>query len=826
MFFSSPDNFFRSRGFLFLFILLQGPGALVFSRQNDQRATELVQKGLRAQDMQKKIQLFEQALALEPHLGDALYHLARAYYQTENYQKAIEKFNLVVQTDSTRTNDVRLYLRNAYAFEAQNLLQQQRFQLAGEYARESLRIDRDFGTALTVLGIVYFNTGESDKAIQTLEKSVQTNPNQKTAWIALGDAYVKRAAYAHALNAYQHALDLSPGSPEIEEKVSFAREQNSPETWLRKFTQTVEEADLEAGIRLLEQAKKDNPHSPEIASALRNALLERDYGTAVAAMKNKQWELAFQTLQSIDPNYKDTALKLEETRAELLLAKTAAQQDNQFADTLASAVKADSSGPPVHSVRRPPNDAGTKMSPGDSLQTRMTDDSAGRVPKKRPVAGVQPFEETLLDSASLDSIVRANQFPEVQQAQKTTAQPQTWRDKLLVYLHTPYVIVAASAGVILLIILVVVLRRKPIPVPTRESLEETLRSNLPRKRPPGASVSDGTDELFQERIASQTPVRFQSPHRKRRTHKGKKIVGEKMDEQQLKALSLQETKTLIGGVTPAKQIGRYVIESEIGRGSMGRVFKAWDPKLDRTVVIKQVSFDLSIHNEELDHLRSRLYREARAAASLNHPNIVIVYDVAEERDFSYIVMEYVEGLDLQSLLQKERRPDIRKAIRIVQQICLALDFAHQHDIVHRDVKPSNILLTNDGKVKVADFGIAKLPQTATLTHTGNVMGTPYYMSPEQIEGKPLDGRSDIFSLGVLMYELFTGVRPFVGESIPAVVYKIMHKNPAPPSFVNKSLPETLDRVVEKALAKEPQHRFSKTSELLNELQNLERTLTQ
>lgn len=250
------------------------------------------------------------------------------------------------------------------------------------------------------------------------------------------------------------------------------------------------------------------------------------------------------------------------------------------------------------------------------------------------------------------------------------------------------------------------------------------------------------------------------------------------------------------------------------------VFKAWDPKLDRTVVVKQVSFNVGRQSTGLAKLRDRLYREARAAGKLNHPNIIVIYDVEEEPEFSYIVMEYLEGRDLRDLLDQAGPIPLNRAVNIVRQICSALSFAHANGIIHRDIKPSNIMLSNDNRVKVADFGIAKLPQFGTLTNTGDIVGTPFYMSPEQIEGRRLGGSSDIFSTAVLFYEMLTGIRPFAGDNIPSVVYKIVHKVPKAPSRLKKTLPSQLDEVFALALAKEARNRYQTPDEFIADLEKV------
>lgn len=267
-----------------------------------------------------------------------------------------------------------------------------------------------------------------------------------------------------------------------------------------------------------------------------------------------------------------------------------------------------------------------------------------------------------------------------------------------------------------------------------------------------------------------------------------------------------------------RRIGRYIIEKEIGRGAAGRIYKAWDPKLDRTVVIKTVSYSLTASDDEIRRLKARVYREARAAAKLNHPNIVVVYDVEDEPTFSYIVMEHIEGPDLKELLSLENKISPDRTLHIISQVCKALNFSHSAGIIHRDIKPSNILVVEKDKVKVTDFGIAKVSNHMTLTQTGRVVGTPSYMAPEQIEGADVDGRADIFSVGVVFYELLTGQRPFVGESLAALAYKIVHVEPTPPSLINLDLPDIFDEIVSRAMAKDPADRYQTVADMLTDLQ--------
>ncbi len=808
----------KTKSFLFctgvLFCLCLCLISKSYSQQISSAAVDLVNKGIEAQSVQKKIQLFEQALEIEPRYDKALYHLGRAYYQSGDYPDAIDRLNRVSAADTNYSNGLLLYLRNAYTFLAEKLLQENNIDAAYQNAQDALAIEKNYAPALTVLGSVYFAQQRFEDALSTLQVSVKINSNQETAWSKLGDVYLQNEAFGNAIDAYQKAITINPDLSETRTHLLIARNNNRPEYWLNKYEQTLKSENPDSGIKILQKAKANNPQSEEIRNTLKNALQERDYLIAQSAIANGEWDFAFKTLQNIDPDYKDTALKLEDVRAELILIQPDSLTDSSKHPEATSGYRTVES---QNQVLTSNNADTAEYMDSKPRQTISVVNDSLLASQQSHIDHQPDTGGTPVDSTKLDSLIQANQYPEVT-LQEDPQQTLPLFEKIRDVLSIPLAGLVAVAVFVLLAIIVMVIRKRPIPVPSRESLEETLKEKQPHTAPAShhSSLTHGTEELFQEKIASETPVSFNPAHRKRRYYK--KRPSGKPDESQLKELSMLETKTMLGGIPKIKEIGRYVIEQEIGRGSMGQVYKALDPKLDRTVVIKQVAFDFSLNKEELEHLRNRLYREARAVASLSHPNIVIIYDVAEEKDFSYIVMEYVEGQDLQAYLKKENTLDIKTTFNILQQICRALDFAHKHNIIHRDIKPSNILITPQGKVKVADFGIAKLPHMGTITHTGNVMGTPFYMSPEQIEGQTLDGRSDIFSVGVMIYEMLTGVRPFMGESIPAVVYKIINKNPAAPSSVNKSLPAAIDSLIEQALAKDRENRYADARDLLKTLQ--------
>jgi predicted Ser/Thr protein kinase len=266
------------------------------------------------------------------------------------------------------------------------------------------------------------------------------------------------------------------------------------------------------------------------------------------------------------------------------------------------------------------------------------------------------------------------------------------------------------------------------------------------------------------------------------------------------------------------QIGRYRIIGELGRGAMGVVYHATDPSIGRSVAIKTIRI-LDINDvQQRNRLRERLFREARSAGVLSHPNIVTIYDMDEVDGLAYIAMAYVNGPTLEKILASESAISGAKMLRILRQAAAALDYAHTKGIVHRDVKPANIMTDEDSSVKITDFGIAKITEGAHSTETRTVAGTPNYMSPEQVQGFAVDGRSDQFSLAVIAYEILTGERPFIGEHLSTIVFKIVAEEPPPAPRINSTLTPQIDEVLRKGLAKKPEDRYPNCSNFVGALE--------
>lgn len=271
-----------------------------------------------------------------------------------------------------------------------------------------------------------------------------------------------------------------------------------------------------------------------------------------------------------------------------------------------------------------------------------------------------------------------------------------------------------------------------------------------------------------------------------------------------------------------KHLGRYEIVGELGQGAMGVVYKAIDPLIDRVVAIKTINLGLALDDKE--EYEGRFYQEAKAAGRLNHPNIVTIYDVGKSGDVAYIAMEFLQGRELRDIMNDGGVLPVDQVLDIVAQVAQGLAYAHEHEIVHRDVKPSNIMVVRDGHAKITDFGIARMASSSVRTQTGMVLGSPKYMSPEQVMGKPLDQRSDIFSLGVMLYEMLTGQAPFNGENVNAIMYQTVNAVPTPPSTMNPAVPEMANFIVAKALAKGLEDRYQNAKDFAIDLRACRDTL--
>jgi len=297
-------------------------------------------------------------------------------------------------------------------------------------------------------------------------------------------------------------------------------------------------------------------------------------------------------------------------------------------------------------------------------------------------------------------------------------------------------------------------------------------------------------------------------------------------QQRLKrSKAMEETVVLGGGNHPGgtlmldgdemqkPMLGRYQVEKELGKGAMGVVYLGRDPKINRVVAIKTMALSQEFEEDELEEVKERFFREAETAGRLNHPNIVTIYDAGDEHDLAYIAMEFLKGKDLVPFTKPDNLLPSEKVMEIIAKSADALDFAHQQGVVHRDIKPANMMYEPEaGALKITDFGIARITDSSK-TKTGMVLGTPSYMSPEQLSGQKVDGRSDLFSLGVTLYQLLTGQLPFRADSMAALMYKIANEEHAPVTLLRPDLPENVDAIINKALAKDIDKRYQRGMEM-------------
>ena len=282
-------------------------------------------------------------------------------------------------------------------------------------------------------------------------------------------------------------------------------------------------------------------------------------------------------------------------------------------------------------------------------------------------------------------------------------------------------------------------------------------------------------------------------------------------------VAVENSKIQLRVSTLHQSLGRYLIEAEIGRGAMGVVYRAYDPQIGRQVAIKTISLTGQEFADEQEY-RARFLREVRAAGRLSHPGVVTIFDAGQDPETQepYLVMEYVTGEPLSKLLGRNRKLSLPLALQYAQEIAEALDYAHNQGVVHRDIKPSNILITEDGHAKIADFGVAWLRHE--ITQVGEVVGSPAYMAPEQMSGKQGDARSDLFSLGVVLYSMITGFRPFQGNSAKTVVFKVMNIEPVPVTSFQTEVSPELDAIVSRAIAKDPEDRYPSGAALARAIQ--------
>jgi tetratricopeptide (TPR) repeat protein/tRNA A-37 threonylcarbamoyl transferase component Bud32 len=803
----------------------------VVAQEGQSKAKNFYEKGLEARSLSEKIKYFHKAVELDSSFQQGLYYLGITYYQKSDYHNSVEYLQKAVKLDSVLFKKVQPYLINAYNFYAAELIEQESYDEAILIADKAIKVDENFVSAYVILGQAYYYKRDWQASAEALTRATKLDSNQVTAWNYLGKLYLRLGEYDQSVEAFEEALARDPDLKDAQINLNIAIRKNSPDSWLERYEDAAAEGQWLKAIEILKKARTLYPDHSIIETKLSEALLSKEYFEGLRAFEDENWARAVAIFQKMEPTYADVAEKLA-------MAKVALQKDEDKENTLS---KEEFEKAPVDSLDKSGAETGyanieSVKSIHDTTQTPslLTEAPIKRVSNKSDSSTspeqATPAERDSLALAQIEqephTIIRSD--PDMSDRPSNINRDRFNRGTKTHRKSFPVLLTGLLVGVVSLGLVLVTFHKRGLFgkfLKGHKDLTRPEKTQSVEALEPGQKASTTeTEEFVKDQLASITPVKFQPLETSEILHESQEQKQENSPhaDSDKGSAELQETKTILGGIKRVQRIGRYILEKEIGRGSMGLVYKAWDPKLDRTVVIKQVSFDLHNRSSEAHKLQDRLLREARAAGRLNHPNIVIIYDVDQEESFSYIVMEYLSGQDLRSLLEAQGKFEVLRTIRIIYQICNALSYAHQFGIVHRDIKPSNIILMENDKVKVADFGIAKLPNLGTLTDTGNVLGTPFYMSPEQIEGRKVDGRADIFSVGVLLYEMVTGIRPFDGDNIASVVYKIIHKKPRPLSYRDKNLPSYLDEILKRALAKDPDKRYSSAAKLKADLENLER----
>ena len=277
------------------------------------------------------------------------------------------------------------------------------------------------------------------------------------------------------------------------------------------------------------------------------------------------------------------------------------------------------------------------------------------------------------------------------------------------------------------------------------------------------------------------------------------------------------TVLLDGGGIEKPMLGRYEIDRELGKGAMGSVYLGKDPKISRTVAIKTMALSQEFEDDELVEVKQRFFREAETAGRLNHPNIVTIFDAGEEHDLAYIAMEFLKGSDLSKYIKPDTLLPLKQVLSIIQRAADGIDYAHQYNVVHRDIKPANIMWDpQTDECKITDFGIARITDSSK-TKTGMVLGTPSYMSPEQLAGKKVTGQSDIFSLGVMLFQMVTGQLPFTGDSMAALMYKITNEKHPSPDTINPDIPRCVTVIINRSMEKDVTKRYQRGKEMVDDI---------
>lgn len=619
-------------------------------------------------------------------------------------------------------------------------------------------------------------------------------------YMSQGDAALQQSDQATALKNYNLAASYDQNLPGLDQKIHQLEQMMGQEeilaTAFNSGNRALQEKKWEEAVRHLRQVVRLDPNyrnaqallfqaqqeqaklrptepNTQVLSELESQSADRHYRAGVKYCLQSQWGLAisqFDSALTIDPDFL-TAKALKK-----YASGAAAIDRKEWAQALSSL------------------DSAQNLAPADSMIWIAKSYAQGQqyLAQQRLSEALAAFEVieksgvTYRDTPQQLQIIRGN----------LGLEGESWRSLL------PYLV----AVLLVFIVILIILNRKKTRVVQK----------LPQPTP---AIHEGATSKA-KRNSEEVPTLVKDK-KIEAIEKGESIMEDLVDEEEWIQIDdeqeNQETRVMGTPSTRRRRTGRYEMRGQIGKGAMGNVYKAYDHKMERIIVLKEIRMDADLEPEEYDKLKKRFVREARSAGRLYHPNIVTVFDIINQGNKLYISMEFLDGVNLLKLLGEQRIILPKKAADIVRQACSALHYAHQEGIVHRDIKPSNIMLLKTEQVKIVDFGVAKVSDSSTLTQVGSSLGTPSYMSPEQIEGKDVDGRSDIFSLGVLFYEMVTGERPFRGENLASIIVKIIQAQPKRVTEIRKELPPELEKIIIKMLEKKPEKRYQTAFHVIEDI---------
>lgn len=823
-------------------------GAVAQSKDETKAAHAHYEKAMKLKDASARFKLLQEGAVRYPFSAELHYALGREFHQRAQMDSALAHFEAVLRWDATLARKAELYsfLPQAYGAIAQQALQQGKLEEAERAAQKALQHDADNLAALNVTTMTAYQRKQYEQALAYGTRLLKLQPSARN-HNNLGAVYEARQELTSAEHNYQQAVLLDPTLAEAQKNLqrvraraqeliaeakrqelappAAAKPSNTPRPKVEPKTKTNAPIRVPSAAKTPATASIKLPQSaaPTQAAIKTDSTLARHKPlptpTSRAVTPPMEWNRVRAPKRD---TWATTTWIIAAVALVLLVWHSLKYKRVQGAlNKLKKIFPMRTAAPPRHAAAPVSRLVVTRMNAEDARMLRRIE--AEQQPLLLPATtsgNVAPqFAQPLLAPERARPAMPAPVVPvapepiglqtELLFAEMIAASPEAFENANLAAETKDN---SNSNGKY----------HGEVIFPERERLHESAgeASETQEKDAtlPQTYIDAEWHEVTPKIVAVQEvppPQYFPEVQTPRPFEHIANTVLEKTPAPLTATPSFAElaTQTLALPTLSVQRIGRYVIEKELAQGTTGKIYKAWDPKLDRIVVLKTVQYALSASATEVAALKDRIYREARAIAKLNHPNIVIVYDVDDQPEFSFLVMEYLEGRDLKQVLEKEHRLEWKRAVQIVLQVCHAMEYAHRAGVFHRDVKPSNIMLLGQDEVKVMDFGIAKISNYLSLTQTGRVFGTPSYMAPEQIEGHTTDGRADLFSLGIVLYELLVGKRPFVADSLAALAYKIVHRAHLPPSLENVELPIALDEVLQLALAKKPEERYQSAAEL-------------